>query len=350
MRDALEQHLEERLRAIGSYVAHEVDAPADLDLRVRRRVRRQRRRARAAGLATVAVLVAGIVVVAVLTDRPPDSTVHVAASRRATADQIDPNVVMLDARSRFVVGLDAGGHQRETLVVADTGNVVDAQVTADHSTIWYLSVGGRAGIDCGKVVRADVTTGSSRIMFRAFAFAVSPDGARVALSGADCSAAARLTIVDLAHANSASTLPVSHAPKTLRWSGNGDHLASEVCTGSLCSVATFDAHSLAPVATFANASNPMFGADGLYFVEHRAGGLLTVMRTDAQLRAPSPLYSARAASLAVVPTTAATFVFGTVGKLPPTLFSVGPGENGHGVATAVQSFTYGTLVPVPASA
>jgi hypothetical protein len=356
MRDGLEQRLAERLHAVGASMPSELDAPADLELRVARRVRRQRRRVRVGGIATVAALVAGVVAVAMVSDSPRRDGVNVAAGRRATADQIDSSVVMVDARGRFVTGLDAGGHQRETLVVADTGNVVDAQVTADHSKIWYLSTVGTPGADCGKVVRADITTGASRIMFSAIAFAVSPDGTHVALSGSgaspggQCSATgrgARVAIVDLAHGGAASTVPVAVAPRSLRWSVDGAALAAEECSLSGCSISTYAAQPFAAIASRTDASGPMFGADGLYFVEHRVGGVLAVVHTDSRMHAPATLYARSAKSLAVVPTSAATFVFGAVAGGAPTLFSIGTRDSGRGVATPLRSWPYGTLVPVP---
>jgi hypothetical protein len=81
------------------------------------------------------------------------------------------------------VALDAQGRQLATMVHAKRGNVVDAQVTDDHRALWYLSVQGKAGVDCGEVVRADVSTGKSTIVARAVAFAISRDGRSLAVYG-----------------------------------------------------------------------------------------------------------------------------------------------------------------------
>ncbi len=356
MSDELERDLVVRLRALGDAVPDHFDAPAELETRVLRRRRVRRRRAGAASVAIALAVGAGVVVAASVSAPPSRSSVNVASPGRVTADQIDPSVVLLDAKGRFVVGLDAGGHQRETLVAATTGQVVDAQVTADHSTIWYLSVSGKPGVDCGNVVRADVTTGASRIMFHSVAFAIDPAGGRIALAGAGnlaqgkcttTASGAHVSIVSLTKSESDS-LPVARPPSTLRWSTDGTTIAAQTCSPISCSVATFRAAPLAPITTIANSSAPMWGSDGLYVVQPRAKGSVAVVRTNSLARSQSTLYVAPTKSLVALPTTAGLFAFGLVGVASPTLLSIGPGPGGVSVATPIAQHSYGTLVPVPA--
>jgi hypothetical protein len=267
-----------------------------------------------------------------------------------TADQIDPSVVLLDANGRFVVGLDAGGHQVETLIATTKGQVVDAQVTADHSTIWYLTVTGKAGVDCGNVVRADVTTGTSHVMFQAVAFAVNPAGTRVALSGAGCSsstAAARLSIIDLSRGELASA-KVSTPPSVVRWAPDGASIATQTCVRSTCSVSTFESATATRIATMTNANNPMFGDDALYVARRDTGRSMSAVRTNVELQAGPKIYTVPATEIVVLPTTAALYVYAANDKSDRVLVSLGPG--GAGVPTPVRGSLSGTLVPVPALA
>jgi hypothetical protein len=347
MRDALEHELAARLHALGEVIPEAVDAPASLDMRVRRRRRVHRRRKAATGVAAAVVLIAGIAIVAAVSAPPPHPGVHVATPGRVTADQIDPSVVLLDAKDRFVVGLDAGGHQRETLVATTKGRVIDAQVTADHTTIWYLTVTGKAGIDCGNVVRANVTTGASHVMFRAVAFAINPAGTRVALSGQHCTPStngAQLSIVDVNGGQGVAT-SVARPPALLRWAPDGATIAAETCVIIVCSVSTYESTTATRIATMPNATAPVFGGDALYVARRGNGREISVVRTDAELRALSTIYSGSALSLAALPTSAGLFVY--VGDNSQSrLVSLGPGSSGSTIATPVRTYEYGTLVPV----
>jgi hypothetical protein len=348
MPDALEHELAARLRAVGDDVPVAFDAPAGLEARVTRRRRVHRRRVTAAGVAAAVVLVAGVAIVATVSAPPPQPGVHVATPGRVTADQIDPSVVLLDANGRFVVGLDAGGHQRETLIATAKGQVVDAQVTADHSTIWYLTVTGKAGVDCGNVVRADVTTGASHVMFRAIAFAINPVGTRVALSGDRCTAstaAARLSIIDLSGGEVASA-KVSTPPSVLRWAPDGATIATQACVRSTCSVSTYEAARATRIATMTNAANPMFGDDALYVARRGTGGAMSAVRTNVELQAGPKIYTVSATAMVVLPTTAALYVYAANDKSERDLVSLGAG--GAGIPTPVRDSLSGTLVPVPA--
>jgi hypothetical protein len=356
MTDGLEHDLAVRLRALGDAVPDEFDAPAELEVRVRRRRRTRRRRAGAAGVAVAVVVGAGVIVAAAMSAPPSRPSVNVAEPGRVTADQIDPSVVLLDAKGRFVVGLDAGGHQRETLVATQNGDVAEAQVTADHTTIWYLTVSGAPGTDCGNVVRADVTTGASRVMFRAVAFAINPAGTRVALSGAGdlsqgrcttSSTGARLSIVDLTRADVVSA-PVMRPPTALRWSADGATIAAQTCASTSCSVSTYQSADATRIATMTNAAEPMFSADALYVTRRGADRTASVLRTNAHLRIGTTIYSAPVTSLAALPTTAALFVSGASVDSASILLSLGPGAGGSTIATPVRAGLTGSLMPVPA--
>ncbi len=246
--------------------------------------------------------------------------------------------------------------ERETLVATKNGQVAEAQVTADRTTLWYLTVTGKPGAACGSVVRADVTTGASRVMFHAVAFAVNPAGTRVALSGAgdlvrgQCatsSTGAHLTVVNLAGGPAASA-PLARPPSALRWSSDGATIAAQACAATACSVSTYESGTATRIATMNNATAPMFSADALYVTRRAAGRNASVVRTNAELRNGPTVYSAPAASLVALPTSAALFATAASDTSAAILLTLGPGSDGATIATPVRADLYGTLIPVPA--
>ncbi len=129
------------------------------------------------------------------------------------------------------------------MVTAPKGSAVTyARVTADHRAIWYLAT--KAGTQaCGEVVRANIDGNSSKIVTKAMAFDVSPDGTRLALYGAgdlsdgQCApvkagAQGEIAVVDVATFET-STLPIG-AVTSLRWSPDGSYLAVTSCPAQGC--------------------------------------------------------------------------------------------------------------------
>ena len=161
---------------------------------------------------------------------------------------------MLDSHDAFVVGLDRTGHQIATLVSARRGNIIDAQLTRDHRSLWYLSVAGRGGVDCGEVVRAEILTGASTIVAHAVSFAVSPDGARLALAGGGiesglCTSLAsppRVQVVVTDTNSGAVSAWADDGPEPvrgvnqMRWSPDGHHVVTRLCNKTCEPLVAFD--------------------------------------------------------------------------------------------------------------
>ena len=257
---------------------------------------------------------------------------------------------MLDARDAFVVALDANGHQVETLVTAVRGKVVYAQLTSDHRTLWYLSVAGRAGVDCGELVRADIASGASQIVGHAVAFGISADGARIAVSGRDgCAPApgARLAVRDLA-TNEFSTAGVAAVPTAISWSPDGRRIVTSTCASTCEALRVFDVPQRLGAALRGQgldaAGFAAFGSDGLYVVERNL-----VMRFEgATLRDDTTVLSDESRDLLqVVPAASGTMVvarpLGAPSSEPPGLFRIE-----GGVLHPVRApFAFGALSPVP---
>jgi hypothetical protein len=191
MRDRFEDLLTDRLHDLAGTVPDEITAPADLEWRVARYRRRSHRWVRVGAAGVAAALLSVVAVLSVVHRSPERATVGVQAPDAISkAGRLKPNVALLDARGRYVVALDAAGHQADTLVVAGPDRTIrDVQVTADHQSLWYLSTTTNRK-ECGRVVRADIGTGASTVVADASAFAVSPDGLRLAYSG-PCEGASR---------------------------------------------------------------------------------------------------------------------------------------------------------------
>src|SRR4051812_32668345 len=112
MADVLEQQLRERLHAVGEQVPGEIEAPRDLELRVARFRRRRANQRRAKLLAVAAVSILAVAAAANVANRHTQLPVEVAGSEQVSrVGTLRPNVAMLDARGRYVVALDADGHQ-----------------------------------------------------------------------------------------------------------------------------------------------------------------------------------------------------------------------------------------------
>jgi hypothetical protein len=252
MRSALEQRLADRLHDVGALLPDELDPPADLERRVARVGTRHKGRVFTV-LSIAALLVVTLGTVAVVSQSSGGTRVDVRG--RAVIDPLPAGTVMLDARQSYVVAVDAGGHQVATLVNVQRGTVIDAQLTSDHRWLWYLSVAGRAGKDCGEVVRADVNSGTSEIMARAVSFAISPDGTRLARATGDeledgcvslthIDTRAHLVISDL-RTGDRSTWVDQASPRAsvfsqMRWSNDGRNVVTRVCGQSCESLVRFE--------------------------------------------------------------------------------------------------------------
>jgi hypothetical protein len=194
--DLLEQQLRQRLRDVGDEVPAELEPPADLELRVKRFRRRRANQRRSTLLAVAAVLVIAVAIASILARTQTRQPVEVASEKVSRVGVLRRNVAMLDARGRYVVALDARGRQLATYVVTRAGSeIVDVQVTSDHRTLWYLSRAVHSA-GCGRVVRADIGTGQSRIVVNASEFAINPDGMQLAYVG--CERSAGTAVLDLA--------------------------------------------------------------------------------------------------------------------------------------------------------
>lgn len=291
MRDALEEHLANRLGTLGDTVGDDLPLPADLELRVRRRRRHIRARRRWSGLVVAAAVVVASTTLAVVHGSSGGSSLRIESSSSTAAtvpvrDALQPGTVMLSARGHFVVTLDANGHANATMVRV-AGNVEYARATDDHRELWYLSkkIGANT---CGDVVRADIGEGhASTIVTQAVTFDVSPDGTRLALYGAGdlahgrCSpvkpgSAGRVVVIDLS-SSASSTVAMSDVTE-LRWSPEGSFLVASTCGAFECGfrrigvpaglasplVATGGTAAGFARVPAGSADRIVFGPDGLY--------------------------------------------------------------------------------------
>jgi hypothetical protein len=291
MTSTLEQRLAARLHDVGALTPADVDPPLDLDDRVARRKRQHRSRRGYAFVGLAAAVVVAVGTAAVLVRSPTTRSVEVHSP---TVDPLPSGTVMLDARQSFVVAIDANAHQLATLVHAGRGTVIDAQLTGDHRSLWYLSVAGAAGKECGEVVRADMMSGTSEIVARAVSFAISPDGRRLALAGAgdtgrgSCvpltgsSTRARVTVIDRRDGSSATWVdeatPRAYAFNQMRWSPDGRNVVTRVCGETCEALVRFEvpseldgvlrSHVVAKSGFLGVRPPAAFGPDGaLYFLE-----------------------------------------------------------------------------------
>jgi hypothetical protein len=340
--DTLERELAARLRDVGDFVPDVLEPPVDLELRVARRRRRSSRARRTTAFAVAACVAFGVAVVAVVARASSPSRVGVAASiSRSDAMNLLSDTVMLDARDRYAVGLNANGRQIITVAASHSGKVVNAQLTRDHKTLWYLSVAGTPGVDCGKLVRADIATGDSRIVGTAIAFGISPDGSRIALSGRGACApapATHLLVRDLISGR-VSSAPDTAAPTVISWSPNGDRLVARTDRSTAYDVPARLGRALAP-RDMPIDGPAAFGVDGLYVLE--AGRLdrwsLSLTKRTTVVANVGPSASQ------VVPTAAGTYV---VARSEPG----GPADQlyvvDHGALVHVRDFrSFGTMTPV----
>src|SRR5690348_16031649 len=113
MRDVIEQELASRLRALGESVADELPPPIYLELRVLRRRRSTRATRHRAILSIAATIAAALTTVAFVHGTSGRGALRIATSPTTAApvhDALQPGTVMLSARGRFVISLDATGH------------------------------------------------------------------------------------------------------------------------------------------------------------------------------------------------------------------------------------------------
>jgi hypothetical protein len=351
MRDVLEDHLATHLRTLGETVGDELPPPVDLEVRVMRRRRHARATRRWSSIGVAAAIVTAVSVVAVAHGTSGRGSPRIATSPTTAVpvhDALQPGTVMLSARGRFVISLDAGGHTNATMVQAEHGDITYARATDDHRALWYLSLkkGSKA---CGDVVRADIDGRASRIITHAVAFDVSPDGSRLALYGAGdlahdrCSPVTsgrqgRIVVLDLT-SGSSSSLTVGTLT-SMRWSPDGSYLVSVSCSAGTC--AGYDVIDVpeklggdlrvepgalsGDPARLVHSARIAFGPGGLYALEtttpfpHQSappGRAVRIERIDPRsTQAPVLLFSSVDAwSIAqVIPTTAGTYVVATPSK------------------------------------
>jgi hypothetical protein len=364
MRDVLEERLAARLRDLGDVTPVELEPPADLNLRVRRRKRRTRVVTRWVGLGIAAAAIIGVTTATVLqgtTGRPGvDVSVHPPAA--APHDALPAGTVLLAAKGRDVVALDATGHTLATMIHAERGAIQYAQVTADHRWLWYLSRKGAGA--CADVVRADIDGRTSKIVTQAAGFAISPDGSRLALFGAGDIAhhacivpgAVHPTRVVVEDVNTGQTSALADATEItgLQWAPGGTDLIALSCTPTQCNPlqridvpsdlrlplvrhdALFDSTS--------RSSSAAFGADGLYVLQTSARGQAVATYDPQTFELADTLLTidARWRVLQVAPTDTTTFVVVAADHRHPSLYEINTSRR----LQLVRSTDPGVLTPV----
>ncbi|HVJ97205.1 MAG TPA: hypothetical protein VNC41_10285 [Acidimicrobiia bacterium] len=332
MRDVLEDQLAARLRDLGDVVPTELEPPADLDTRVQAAKKAVRVRRSGAVLAVAAVFLVVVAIGTVLDGRTgDDAPVSVAPA----TDPLPEGTVMLGAKGRYVTARDATGKVLATMVTTTHGNVLDAQVTADHKTIFYRVTDPTS--PCDKIARADINGRTSQFVARGDAFAISPDGTRLAVSGygdlasRSCSRAGAGTVAVLDFTNDSTTAKSGAVYDSLVW--DNDVLVARACTGSDCGRVVAWHALWNEEQLLANTAQLIArGSRGIYRVDppRYSGGPWTVNVTPGDLTA-SPVRLAEIASAwtisGVVPTDADVFVSATApGQTTPALYRVVDGS------------------------
>jgi WD40 repeat protein len=327
MRDSLEQRLATRLRTLGETVDDEIPPPVDLELQVLRRRRRARATRRWSGVSVAAAIIASAATVAVVRGVTGGDPIRVATSPTTAVpvhDSLQPGTVMLSARGRYVVSLDARGHRNATMVDAQHGDVKYARATDDHRALWYLSLK-KGSAACGDVVRADIDGRTSTIVTHAVAFDVSPDGSRLALYGAGdlahdrCSpvkkgSVGRVVVLDLT-TSASSALNLSNLT-SLRWSPDGTYLVSVSVSCSASGCEGYDVVGVPKtlggpltVESGGSGASVAFGSHDLYTLERKP--TVRIERVDPRSgRRPVLVFSGGGTwdVTQVVPTTTGTYV------------------------------------------
>ena len=151
MRDALEDQLVTHLRTLGDTVDDEFPPPADLERLVLRRRTRTRARRRWSSLGVAAAIVAAAATVAIVRGTTGGGSIRIATSPTTLVpvrDSLQPGTVMLSARGRYVVSLDATGADR----------VAQLLQTATSRTHGRPPTTARSGISHSRRARAHAAT------------------------------------------------------------------------------------------------------------------------------------------------------------------------------------------------
>jgi hypothetical protein len=348
MDDLLERALAAKLREVGDAVPDDIDPPADLELRVARQRKRSRMSSSSAfAVSMAAVLVAVVATAAVVRLTTPGPS---PATRARLVDPLPAGTVMLAAQGRDVVALDAAGNQLATMIHAERGSVVDAQITRDHRWLWYLSVAGTPGRDCGEVVRADIVDRSSTVIAHARSFGISPDARNLALSGygdvahGACERAkpAAIATIDL-WTRTREQVTVDNID-ALRYSGDGRSLVGHQCVNGSCDVVTFGHHDGVQAISGAKVEAEEFAYDGadLLVVGSARHDVDLFRQSTVQFAFLRTVLSASATIEQVLPTHADLFVVATAPGKPPRLYRAD-----EGALTPITRGDPGAVAPVP---
>jgi hypothetical protein len=273
MRDVLEEQLAARLRELGDVVPADLEPPADLDARVTRAKKTARGRRYGTALAIAAGFLVVVAIGTVLDGRTGDEAPVAVAP---THDPLPAGTVMLSAKGRYVTARDATGKILATMVTTTHGDVLDAQVTADHKTIFYRVTDPSS--PCDKIARADIDGGTSAFVARGDAFAISPDGTRLAVSGygdltaGTCSATGEGVLAVLDLGNGASTKRDGAAYTELLWDGD------ELLVGQACDLLAECGEVVG--WTDLQSAPLVIEQDGTNVIERGPDGLYQVMRSQ----------------------------------------------------------------------
>jgi len=364
MRDVLEERLAARLRDLGDLTPVELEPPADLNLRVRRRKRRTRVATRWVGLSIAAVTIIGVTTAALLQGaaRRPGVDVAVHPPAPAPHDALPEGTMLLAAKGRDVVALDATGYTLATMIHAQRGAIQYVQVTADHRWLWYLSRKGSGA--CADVVRADIDARTSKIITRAAGFAISPDGKRLALFGSgdvahdECVAPSagrptRVVVEDVATGQTSSLAGATDVTG-LQWSPDGSYLIALSCHPWCIPLQRIDVPSNLRLPLLlrnrwfdpaARSSSAAFGADGLYVLQPSASGqaVATYDPGTLELADIRLAIDARWHVSQVAPTDTTTFVVAAYGRQErPALYEIDASRH----LRLLRSADPGVLTPV----
>ena len=274
-----EARLSQTIRNIADDAPNGLDMLDAIETRIDKEATRNRLLRPAPLLAIAAVLAAAVAVVAIA-ERPTQTKVTVShqgptpkpakphptppTAKKPTPTSVAANPVislpqgmaLMAVRGQDVVALDANGNQVGILLSLPAGHHPgQAQLSADRQTLWYKDLAGPPqtatsspdAYTCGAVMRYDLATHASTTMGHALAFAVSPDGSKLALSSELAAQPTASTwcpglrqptdyvyVKDLA-TNQEASLSIAnggtgyiYAPQVV-WSPAGDQLAVQLC-------------------------------------------------------------------------------------------------------------------------
>jgi hypothetical protein len=218
-----------------------------------------------------ALAIAAVVVVAIATFAALHSAPGKHVETQAPPSFVPPGTVMLAARGRDVVALDANGAASGPLYTAPPNRkVVRAEMAPDGKSLWYLTISSRPKASlCGDLSRMDVATKQSVVITKASDFALSPDGSTLAL------------------VRMKADVPTTSAKNTDCVRGQQGYAlwTRDIATGKEAHFVVSNLNDI-PITTLAHVGQPVWAPDGSRFLSPFCTGRgCFIISVDSQVQA-----------------------------------------------------------------